>query len=170
MKTKSIIYVMLTASLLFLGSCNDKLDIAEHGCAVLRHILSDRCRCRIGCDLIYITMRGLEYNYKMLLNLLSDDFWAGGGARTDNADLNGVNRVYLRLQSDLYQSCFTSFYQMVYGANVALNHIKGRYRLSETDACRGSTCCVHGLTSNLYRSGAIPIGRPWTRFHRIQPA
>ena len=125
MKTKSIIYVMLTAGLLSLGSCDDKLDIAEHGVLSYDTFYKTDGDAESAVTSIYGTMRGLEYNYKMLLNLLSDDVWAGGGARTDNADLNGVNEFTFDSNQTFIKSCFTSFYQMIYGANVALNHIKG---------------------------------------------
>ena len=72
-------------------SCSDKLDIEEHGVLSYNTFYKTDDDAEAALTTIYTSMRGMEYNYKMLLNMLSDDCWAGGGSRTDNVDLNAIN-------------------------------------------------------------------------------
>ncbi len=125
MKTKSIIFSTIAICVLFLCSCEDKLDIQEHGVLSYDTYYKTDADAESALTSVYSTMRGMEYNYKLLLNLLSDDYWAGGGSRTDNADLSGVNEFTFDSNQDFIESCFKSFYQIIYGTNVALGHIKG---------------------------------------------
>ncbi len=124
MKHKYILFVVCLA-MLSVTSCSDKLDIEEHGVLSYNTFYKTDDDAESALTTIYSSMRGMEYNYKMLLNLLSDDCWAGGGSRTDNVDLNAINEYTFDTDQSFIKGCFQSYYRIVYATNVALAHIKG---------------------------------------------
>ena len=90
MKLRNIIMVA-AASVIALSSCSKRLDIPQH--RVLNYETfyqtdEDAENAIIAC---YLQMRGLRYNYNLGKNMLTDDFWAGGGGRNDNAELEQLN-------------------------------------------------------------------------------
>ena len=83
--------MIAAVSAITLSSCAEKLDIPQHG--VLNYDTyyqtdEDAESAIIAC---YLQMRGLNYNYTLGKNMLTDDFWAGGGGRNDNAELEQLN-------------------------------------------------------------------------------
>ncbi|MGM9792400.1 MAG: RagB/SusD family nutrient uptake outer membrane protein [Candidatus Cryptobacteroides sp.] len=124
MKTNKMILLAAGLSLV-LSSCNDLLDIPQHG--VLNYETyyqtdEDAEAAVISC---YLQMRGLSYNYTLGKNMLSDDFWAGGGGRGDNAELEQLNEFTFGTDQSMLQGMFESYYQIIYKANVVLGHVTG---------------------------------------------
>lgn len=117
--------MLAAAGVLALGSCNKMLDIPQHG--VLNYETyyqtdEDAESAIIAC---YLQMRGLNYNYTLGKNMLSDDFWAGGGGRADNAELEQLNEFTFGTDQSMLQGMFESYYQIIYKANVVLGHVTG---------------------------------------------
>lgn len=124
MKLRNIIMVA-AASVIALSSCSKRLDIPQHG--VLNYETfyqtdEDAENAIIAC---YLQMRGLSYNYNLGKNMLTDDFWAGGGGRNDNAELEQLNEFTFGTDQGMLQGMFTSYYQIIYKANVVLGHVTG---------------------------------------------
>lgn len=124
MKAKNILLVAAASALVFC-SCSDLLDIPQHG--VLNYETyyqtdEDAENAIVAC---YLQMRGLNYNYNLGKNMLTDDFWAGGGGRNDNAELEQLNEFTFGTDQSMLRGMFQSYYQIVYKANVVLGHVTG---------------------------------------------
>ncbi|MGM9748569.1 MAG: RagB/SusD family nutrient uptake outer membrane protein, partial [Candidatus Cryptobacteroides sp.] len=124
MKVKNI-FMVAAASVIALCSCGKLLDIPQHG--VLNYETyyqtdEDAENAIVAC---YLQMRGLNYNYTLGKNMLTDDFWAGGGGRNDNAELEQLNEFTFGTDQSMLQGMFESYYQIIYKANVVLGHVTG---------------------------------------------
>lgn len=123
MKTKHIFW--FCASLMALGttSCEDKLNISQHGVLNYETYYNTDEEAETATTAIYLEMRNLEYNYQMGKNCLGDDFWAGGGGRNDNSQLEQLNEFTFGTDQEFLQGMFQSYYQLIYKANVVLGHV-----------------------------------------------
>ena len=92
MKTKYL-SILACVCMLALGftSCEKQLDIEQHGVLDYSTFYQTDEEAEQAATAIYEQLRGAVYNYTMILNSLGDDFWSGGGARNDNADLEQFN-------------------------------------------------------------------------------
>ena len=72
---------------------------------------------------MYLEVRGWEYNVKLCKAMLTDDFWAGGSMRGDNHNLEHLNEFTFDAEEDYVQSMFTTYYTLIYKANVILGHV-----------------------------------------------
>ena len=112
----------MTASLA-LSSCNDMLDIPQHGVQNYETYYQTDEEAEAAIVACYLQQKGLEYNYLMGKNMLTDDFWAGGGSRNDNAELEQLNEFTFATEQSFLQGMFQSYYQIIYKANVVLGHV-----------------------------------------------
>ena len=122
MKTRNII-LALAASVMALGSCNEKLDIPQHGVQDFASYYQTDEEAESAIIACYIQVKGNEYNAVLGKNMLTDDFWAGGGGRNDNADLEGLNEFTFATDQGQLEGMFSSYYGIIYKANVVLGHI-----------------------------------------------
>ena len=90
MKAKHII-LAFSAAIAALSSCNDMLTIPQHGVQNYETYYQTDEEAESAIISCYIQVKGNEMNYVLGKNMLTDDFWAGGGGRADNADLEGLN-------------------------------------------------------------------------------
>lgn len=121
MKLKYIIVVLAAAAAL--SSCNDLLDIPQHGVQNYETYYQTDEEAESAIAACYIQQKGLAYNYLMGKNMLTDDFWAGGGGRNDNAELEQLNEFTFSTEQGFLQGMFQSYYQIIYKANVVLGHV-----------------------------------------------
>lgn len=123
MKLRNIILGF--AAVAALSSCNDMLDIPQHGVQNYETYYQTDEEAESAIVACYIQQKGLEYNYVMGKNMLTDDFWAGGGGRNDNAELEQLNEFTFSTEQSFLQGMFQSYYQIIYKANVVLGHVTG---------------------------------------------
>ena len=127
MKTKNI---LLTAvAFLSLAACSGKLDIPQHGVLDYNTYYQTDDQITSAEMAMYLEVRGWEYNVKLCKAMFTDDFWAGGSMRGDNTDLEHLNEFTFDAEQDYIQSMFTTYYTLIYKANVILGHVdpeKGR--------------------------------------------
>jgi len=123
MKSKYITLILFIALGFFSTGCSDNLNMEQHGVLSYDTYYKTDAEAKTAITTIYIKLRGMEYNYKMLKNMLSDDFWAGGGGRGDNSQLEAVNEYTFDAGQDFLKSVFQSYYGIIYASNVALGHI-----------------------------------------------
>lgn len=121
MKLKYIIAILAAAAAL--SSCNDLLDIPQHGVQNYETYYQTDEEAESAIAACYIQQKGLAYNYLMGKNMLTDDFWAGGGGRNDNAELEQLNEFTFSTEQGFLQGMFQSYYQIIYKANVVLGHV-----------------------------------------------
>lgn len=122
MKTKHI-FSFLAVTALALTSCNDLLDIPQHGVLNNDTYYQTDQEAESAIVACYIQMKGLEYNYVMGKNCLTDDFWAGGGGRNDNAELEQCNEFTFGTDQSFLEGMWSSYYGIIYKANVVLGHV-----------------------------------------------
>ncbi|MDR0697887.1 MAG: RagB/SusD family nutrient uptake outer membrane protein, partial [Tannerella sp.] len=65
----------------------------------------------------------MYYNIYFLKNLLSDDFWSGGGNRGDNAQNEKMNEYTFDAEHSYLSAAFQTFYGVVYRANLILDYV-----------------------------------------------
>lgn len=123
MKSKYLTIACAAILCLSLWGCNDDLKIDEHGVLSYDTYYKTDDEAETAVSTLYLKLRSMEYNYKMLKNMLSDDVWAGGGGRGDNAQLEALNEFTFDAGQDFLKSVFQSYYGIIYTANVALTHI-----------------------------------------------
>lgn len=124
MEMKKILSIIAGAALILgSSSCSGLLDIDQHGVLNYDTYYNTDEEAETAVTSIYGTLRGLEYNIKLLKNLLSDEFWAGGANRGDNSDLEAINEYTFNSDHEFLQGVFESYYQVIYKANVVLGHV-----------------------------------------------
>ena len=118
MKAKYL-YLAL-AGLMSLGmvSCEDELDIKQHGVVDLDTFYQTDEEAENASAAIYLQINGSKYNLHMCINALGDDFWSGGSARNDNADLEQFNEFTFNTKASYIESLFTTYYSIIYKCNV----------------------------------------------------
>ena len=122
MKTRYII-LALAAAVAALSSCNDLLDIPQHGVQNFETYYQTDEEAESAIVACYIQVKGNSYNYLLGKNMLTDDFWAGGGGRNDNAELEQLNEFTFATDQSMLQGMFQAYYQIIYKANVVLGHV-----------------------------------------------
>ena len=122
MKAKNII-LALAATTVALSSCNDLLNISQHGVQNYETYYQTDEEAESAIVACYSIALGNSYNALMGKNMLTDDFWAGGAMRADNAQLESLNEFTFATDQEFLQGMFQSYYNIIYRANVVLGHI-----------------------------------------------
>lgn len=122
MKAKYIFSALALSALMF-TSCNDLLDIPQHGVLNNETYYQTDEEAESAIIACYTTVQGLGYNALLGKNCLTDDFWAGGGGRADNADLEACNEFTFNTDLGFLEGMWTSYYGMIYRANVVLERL-----------------------------------------------
>lgn len=123
---KSEIYtIILAVAISFVFSaCSDKLDIEKHGSMSFDTFYKTDEQAEEAVAAIYFQHRDIEFYYTLLKNLFSDDFWAGGGGRNDNPDLEAMNEFTFDTNNSYIENLFSSYYSIIYKANVVLAYVE----------------------------------------------
>lgn len=120
---KKLSYILLVATVAGLSSCEDKLDISQHGVQNYETYYQTDDEAQTAATAMYLEMRGNGMNYVLGKNMLTDDFWAGGGGRADNGDLEQLNEFTFGTDQGYLQGMFQAYYKIIYKANVILGHV-----------------------------------------------
>lgn len=121
MKAKHIIIAIF--AVMTLWSCNEKLNIPQHGVQSLGNFYQTDEEAESAIAACYLQVLGNEMNYVLGKNMLTDDFWAGGATRGDNADLEGLNEFTFGTDQGYLEGMFTAYYNIIYKANVVLGNV-----------------------------------------------
>lgn len=127
MKIKHL-YITLLA-VLALGvntSCEDRLNIEKHGSLggpEEYYQTDDEALSAVAS--MYVTWRGMYFNWYFLKNSLSDDVWAGGGARGDNSEIEDLNEFTYDSSNGFIKSVYQSLYSLIYKANLIIENVTG---------------------------------------------
>ena len=122
MKTKYIVLAFLTA-VLALSSCNKLLDIPRKGVIDYDTFYKTDDEIESANITMYSDVRGWYYNVMLVKNILSDDYFSGGAARGDNAEMDALGDFAFNSESTQIESSFSGYYGLIYHANVILGHI-----------------------------------------------
>lgn len=124
MKTRNILLTAVAAiCTLFLTSCSDLLDIPQHGVLDYNTYYQTDDQILSADIAMYLEVRGWEFNAKLCKAMFTDDFWAGGSMRGDNTDLEHLNEFTFDAEQSYLKSMFTTYYTLIYKANVILGHV-----------------------------------------------
>ena len=124
MKTRNILLTAVAAiCTLCLTSCSNLLDIPQHGVLDYNTYYQTDEQITSATVAMYLEVRGWEYNVKLCKAMLTDDFWAGGSMRGDNNNLEHLNEFTFDAEEDYIESMFTTYYTLIYKANVILGHV-----------------------------------------------
>ncbi len=133
MKKKHIISALLMLIALFTVSCEDRLDIAKHGnMGSQEDFYKTDTDAEGAAASMYLSLRGLYYNWFFTKNLLADDVWCGGGQRGDNNQMEQLNEYNFGSDHGMVQGLFSGLYSVIYKANLIIEkvqpdtHVKSR--------------------------------------------
>lgn len=128
MKTiKNILVALLATVTLSLVSCEKMLDTEQHGVETLETFYRTDADAEGAVSTLYLyySNSGAYYNIYFLKNLLSDDFWSGGGGRADNAENEKLNEYTFDAEHAYLNAAFQTFYSVVYRANLIIANVPG---------------------------------------------
>jgi hypothetical protein len=118
----SLIYLIITV---ILPSCDDFLSNEQHGVQTYKtfYQTDEQAQQAVAAVYAYYSNSGTYYNIYFLKNLLSDDFWCGGGGRGDNAQNEQLNEYTFNAEHPYLVAAFQNFYGAIYRANVVLGYV-----------------------------------------------
>ena len=122
MKRITLIYIALTM-VFMMFSCQEELDIEQKGAISLEEYYGTDESAEGAVTAIYGELRDMQFNYKFLKNICSDDVWAGGADRGDNNDLEKMNEFTFSAEHSFLSGCFQGYYNIIYNANIVLEYI-----------------------------------------------
>ena len=128
MKTiKNILIALFATVTLSLVSCEKMLDTEQHGVETLETFYRTDTDAEEALTTLYLyySNSGAYYNIYFLKNLLSDDFWSGGGGRADNAENEKLNEYTFDAEHAYINAAFQTFYSVVYRANLIIANVPG---------------------------------------------
>jgi hypothetical protein len=128
MKTIKYILITLLATVVFpLLSCEDMLDNKQHGAYAPESFYKtdEQTEQALAAVYAYYSNSGNYYNIYFLKNLLSDDFWSGGGNRGDNSQNEELNEYKFNAEHPYLSAAFQNFYGVIYRANLILEYVEG---------------------------------------------
>lgn len=132
MKTKYLSLTICVLLAIIQTSCEDSLNIPQKGVLDYSFYYQTDEQAAAAADALYVQLKGTYYNYTMLKNALSDDVWAGGGGRNDNAELEGCNEFSFGSDQSFIRGVWESYYSLIYKANVILGHVKPESDIKNT--------------------------------------
>ena len=120
---KIIKYISFVTMAILMLSCENELDITQKGAISLEEYYGTDESAEGAVTAIYSELRGMQYNYKFLKNICSDDVWAGGADRGDNNELEKMNEFTYSAEHGFLSGCFQGYYNIIYNANIVLEYI-----------------------------------------------
>ena len=128
MKTvKHITGIVLMSSLLFGGltSCLDELDIEQNGNISTKeeyYQTDDEALAGVA-EAYYQWMSGYG-EFFLMLDALSDDFWAGGVTRNMDAALEQLNEYNYDSDNNYVEECYEYLYKVIYYSNLIIENVE----------------------------------------------
>jgi hypothetical protein len=110
---------------MLLVSCGDMLDTTQHGVESFEtfYQTDEEAEQAAAAIYLYYASSGVQYNIGFLKNLLSDDFWCGGGGRGDNPTNEQLNEYTFGADHPYLGDAFQNYYGVIYRANVILENV-----------------------------------------------
>ena len=152
-------------ALLGTTACNDLLDIEQHGVLNYDTYYQTDEEAETAATAMYVNIRSMEYYKLLCINLLSDDFWAGGGGRNDNAELEQLNEFTYNTDMSYVEGMFTTYYTIIYKANVILGHVP-----EETDVQKRVHAEARAIRAWAYFDLITLWGNPPLVDHELAPS
>ena len=167
MKTlRNIIISILTISAaLFCTSCNGLLDIDQHGATSQDTFYKTDEEAEEAITAVYAKFAGIYYNYYFVKNLLSDDFWCGGGGRGDNTDLEKLNEYTFSADHSMILGLFKNYYEVLYRCNIVREYVPDGSAIQKRARAEART-----LRAFIYMDLITMWGTPPLVDHPLEPS
>jgi hypothetical protein len=112
-------------AILFFVACEKQLDTEQYGIESFETFYKTDEEALQAVTAIYLHYAGtgVQYNTFFLKNLLSDDFWCGGGKRGDNATNEQLNEYSFGTDHPYLGDAFKNYYELIYRSNVLLENV-----------------------------------------------
>ncbi len=130
---------IMSIVLLFIGlsSCEDQLDIAQHGVREVDNFYKTDDQCLEGLAGIYYLIETSWVNDDLFVTCsLSDDVYPGGGARGNDVNLEEMNEFRHNANNGRVSSLFKLYYSTIYRCNILID------RTDETTASDIQKRCI----------------------------
>lgn len=124
MKKTLFKYIAAAALAFTISSCEEELEITQNGAISLEEYYGTDESAEGAVTSIYSKFREIQYNYKFLKNICSDDVWAGGADRGDNNELEKMNEFTYSAEHTFLSGCFQGYYEIIYGSNIVMQYIE----------------------------------------------
>lgn len=127
MKLKYIFTGVIAATFL-MSSCSDMLDIKQHSVSNVETYYGNDAEAEEGIVAVYGAVRSLDNSMlgspTMMMNVLSDDCWAGGGHHYDGT-VYMLGDYTFGTDYGSIKSMYSNLYTIIYRCNVVLERVKG---------------------------------------------
>ena len=125
MKLKYIVPALMAGVALLFSSCEDGLDIQKHGnMGGQDDFYKTDADAQQAVASMYTSWGGAYYNWFFVKNLISDDFWTGGGSRGDNPDMERLNEYTFDTDHGMLSGFYSSMYNIIYKANLIIEKVE----------------------------------------------
>lgn len=105
-----------------IGGCSDRLDIPKNGnMGGMDDFYKTDEEVDEALAALYLSLKANYYNWWFVKNSLSDDAWAGGGSRGDNAELEKLNEYRFGTDASMIQGLYSGLYNIIYNTNLIID-------------------------------------------------
>lgn len=122
---KKIFNVLLAAAMVAgFASCNSQLDIEKHGnFGTIEDFYKTDADAEQAAASMYLQWRDIVANEFYVRNLMTDDFYCGGGARGDVGTMEALNEFTHGTENPYVQEFYEGYYKLIYQANLILTYL-----------------------------------------------
>lgn len=121
---KYILAFCIAACGLTFTSCEDNLDVTQHGATPSSSYYSTDQECLEGLSAAYHYLEVSWLNSDFFVNaVLSDDCYTGGGARGNDGPLEELNELRHTADNSWIKTLFQTYYNTIYRCNMLISNI-----------------------------------------------
>ena len=162
-----IFIAALAAGVMSFSSCQDELDVEQHGAVSANSFYSNDAECLEGLAALYTTFNSQTSDYNNWYTgeqhfgfAISDDCYTGGGARGNDSGWEEINELRYTDSNAKIANLFKIYYTTIYRANLLVSHVQGstptQQRIIAEEAARRLITEVKDAEKSSYDE-AIPI-------------
>ena len=159
-----IFIAALAAGVMSFSSCQDELDVEQHGAVSANSFYSNDAECLEGLAALYTTFNSQTSDYNNWYTgeqhfgfAISDDCYAGGGARGNDSGWEEINELRYTASNAKIANLFKIYYTTIYRANLLVSHVQGSTPTQQRIIAEAKTIrafCYLKLTSHF---GSVPL-------------
>jgi len=121
---KNIYLIIISCYLLFFTACEDQLNVQQQGVVSTQNFYETDDDAEEAIAAVYHQWRGLVNTELPYLNGLSDDIYAGGGARGDNPFLEQICEYNFSSANSWINDHFRGLYTLIYRSNLVIERLE----------------------------------------------
>jgi len=121
---KKIVLLSVAILSVFASACTSQLDTQQHGATGVDTYYKTDSDADEAITTVYYQWQNMTMPFFYLLNLPSDDMYAGGMRRGANAAIEGLADYTFDMGNNHVKTVFTRLYEMVYRCNAILDNME----------------------------------------------